>query len=53
MYPNERTIITDIIARGMAGQQSDMQGLSLQGMLEDIFIKEIRGGIARSQAIKT
>ena len=42
MYPNEKTAITNVMARGMAGQQPDTQGMSLQGMLDDIFIEKIR-----------
>ena len=42
MYSNERTAITNVMARDMAGQQPNMQGLSLQGMLDDVFMKNIR-----------
>ena len=42
MYPNKKTAITNVIARGMADQQPDMQGLSLQEMLNDILIEKNR-----------
>ena len=40
MYLNERTAITNVMARGMVDQQPDMQSLSLQGMLHDIIYQK-------------
>ena len=37
IYPNERTAITNVMAKSMADQQPDIQSLSLQGMLDNII----------------
>lgn len=45
MCPIERSAITNVIVRGMTGQQPDLQGLSLGNVIDDTLVEKIRNNI--------
>lgn len=47
MHPNERQAIANVIARGMAGQRPDLQGLSIAGVMDDTALTSIQDSIVK------
>ena len=45
MFPNERQAITNVMVRGVSGQQPDLQGLSIGNMLDQDAVEAIQKGL--------